>query len=704
MIGNDEHLLDPSFNSSFMDLRSDQKINQPQVVEEVELNRVMESKVIERNVPLQDVFNEPLSSFNSLLLHAPPKTGFPSASLWTCPSKPLRSSPQKREDESNSSVPASPTTFTPSLLPMSHLEKEKEIISNEVDEKISTMTKQEIADAQEALKERFGEGPLASLLERKRQQSQKSSTIPSSQSKTSTDPMSTTPPLSNSKTENLRPPPSHPAHLLNPFSPVHLADQLPYSLSSYFFDIQGYLTTKEKDELAQTLPEILTLTHSRALSQRLLATQLIGHLLYHLKEKEYPGSVRKTLIHAFYDLHVFIHLRTLLDDPSPPVVYAALDAFCKVLPSSLFSFSLLHQPYHQLLLHSSNDPATFTSKDTATISDHAQWIRFNFVQGLLETELMSRLTYLFINNFSTDSRSFSKKSMHKDHSNVALADQEALGGFRYRILKLMYFLCTQSELACAQILKDIPDMLPMLMISSGMDSEPLFQMEKLTYTLLLLRVALQSDVHVYRKLIQPFLLSQQTYLLKLSHHREVCNALTSLFVVITSYGYLPPLDLLSMVFQSSLAVTSTLRFSLLSSILSHELDVLCPSISSWISTARKFLETNFGICVKQIALKTKTMLALTYAFKCVPELPVSFLKAALSTLYEVLKNKNETPMVRHEAAEALGSVANEECIEMLREYAEDSNQVVRESCQVGIDIWEYERSGQLHYANSLEYM
>lgn len=46
-------------------------------------------------------------------------------------------------------------------------------------------------------------------------------------------------------------------------------------------------------------------------------------------------------------------------------------------------------------------------------------------------------------------------------------------------------------------------------------------------------------------------------------------------------------------------------------------------------------------------------------------------------------------MVRHEAAEALGGIATPEVLPHLKEWLqrEDSPVVVRESCQVAIDMW-----------------
>ena len=45
-------------------------------------------------------------------------------------------------------------------------------------------------------------------------------------------------------------------------------------------------------------------------------------------------------------------------------------------------------------------------------------------------------------------------------------------------------------------------------------------------------------------------------------------------------------------------------------------------------------------------------------------------------------------MVRHEAAEALGSIATDEVLPVLKEWAtrQDSPQVVKESCVVALDM------------------
>lgn len=66
-------------------------------------------------------------------------------------------------------------------------------------------------------------------------------------------------------------------------------------------------------------------------------------------------------------------------------------------------------------------------------------------------------------------------------------------------------------------------------------------------------------------------------------------------------------------------------------------------------------------------------------------------------LSENLKDPIEHEMVRHECAEALGAIANEECVEILTEYLKDEKRVVKESCEVALDICEYENSGDFDF-------
>lgn len=94
---------------------------------------------------------------------------------------------------------------------------------------------------------------------------------------------------------------------------------------------------------------------------------------------------------------------------------------------------------------------------------------------------------------------------------------------------------------------------------------------------------------------------------------------------------------------------------------------------------------------------------------------------SVPALLHVMRDQGEDEMVRHEAAEALGGIAsegeelegdgffdNEEdkqkgVLGILREWCtlEIAPEVVRESCQVAVDMWEYENSNQFQYADGL---
>lgn len=58
-------------------------------------------------------------------------------------------------------------------------------------------------------------------------------------------------------------------------------------------------------------------------------------------------------------------------------------------------------------------------------------------------------------------------------------------------------------------------------------------------------------------------------------------------------------------------------------------------------------------------------------------------------------------MVRHECAEALGAIATDECRSILEKYLKDQERVVRESCEVALDMCDYENSEEFQYANGL---
>jgi deoxyhypusine monooxygenase len=73
--------------------------------------------------------------------------------------------------------------------------------------------------------------------------------------------------------------------------------------------------------------------------------------------------------------------------------------------------------------------------------------------------------------------------------------------------------------------------------------------------------------------------------------------------------------------------------------------------------------------------------------------------ASIPSLTATLSKKDEASMVRHEAAEALGSLGEEPGVEdILRGFLDDPERVVRESVIVALDMAEYEKSHETEYA------
>ncbi|KAI5866639.1 deoxyhypusine hydroxylase [Durotheca rogersii] len=73
--------------------------------------------------------------------------------------------------------------------------------------------------------------------------------------------------------------------------------------------------------------------------------------------------------------------------------------------------------------------------------------------------------------------------------------------------------------------------------------------------------------------------------------------------------------------------------------------------------------------------------------------------ASIPALAAALSNVEEASMVRHEAAEALGSLGEEEGVEeILKRFLHDEEKVVRESVIVALDMADYEQSDQAEYA------
>lgn len=73
--------------------------------------------------------------------------------------------------------------------------------------------------------------------------------------------------------------------------------------------------------------------------------------------------------------------------------------------------------------------------------------------------------------------------------------------------------------------------------------------------------------------------------------------------------------------------------------------------------------------------------------------------ASIPALSAALADLEEASMVRHEAAEALGSLGEEEGVEdILKRFLGDKDQVVRDSVIVALDMAEFEKGGEVEYA------
>ncbi|KAI1074973.1 deoxyhypusine hydroxylase [Whalleya microplaca] len=73
--------------------------------------------------------------------------------------------------------------------------------------------------------------------------------------------------------------------------------------------------------------------------------------------------------------------------------------------------------------------------------------------------------------------------------------------------------------------------------------------------------------------------------------------------------------------------------------------------------------------------------------------------ASIPALTSALSDLDEASMVRHEAAEALGSLGEEDGVEdILKKFLHDKEKVVRDSIIVALDMVDYEQSNQAEYA------
>lgn len=71
---------------------------------------------------------------------------------------------------------------------------------------------------------------------------------------------------------------------------------------------------------------------------------------------------------------------------------------------------------------------------------------------------------------------------------------------------------------------------------------------------------------------------------------------------------------------------------------------------------------------------------------------------ATQALADTLCNESEHPMVRHEAAEALGSIADLASVELLKRFQKHPEPIVSQSCEVALDMLESEQAGEFQYA------
>ena len=74
---------------------------------------------------------------------------------------------------------------------------------------------------------------------------------------------------------------------------------------------------------------------------------------------------------------------------------------------------------------------------------------------------------------------------------------------------------------------------------------------------------------------------------------------------------------------------------------------------------------------------------------------------AVGGLRARLEDARENAMVRHESAEALGSIASAECLDVIGQFVQDGEGVVRESCEVALDMYRHQHSGRFQYADTL---
>ena len=74
---------------------------------------------------------------------------------------------------------------------------------------------------------------------------------------------------------------------------------------------------------------------------------------------------------------------------------------------------------------------------------------------------------------------------------------------------------------------------------------------------------------------------------------------------------------------------------------------------------------------------------------------------ATASLQNKLEDVSEDSVVRHECADALGAIAEEESLVVLHKFLTDPEPIVRESCIVALDMHRYKKSDEFQYADGV---
>lgn len=77
-------------------------------------------------------------------------------------------------------------------------------------------------------------------------------------------------------------------------------------------------------------------------------------------------------------------------------------------------------------------------------------------------------------------------------------------------------------------------------------------------------------------------------------------------------------------------------------------------------------------------------------------------KETAEALEKVLRDKSLHAMVRHEAAEALGSICDPKSLEVLKEFQDDHDAPVRDSCLVAVDMHNYWSKYVVDHSHNVE--